>query len=505
MTAILLDVLSIQKYIFQSNQLKENLGGSFIIEKLILHQLFQDLEIDIENWFNENDTINNNEIKVGYIGGGNALLFTDNSKNASDFIENYLLKVLLEFPGLQVAFAINNEFDLKNYKESFKILINQLVDYKNSLRNTNIIQKEPYHTSCQFTDEVAVAEYDADNTKKYISETVETRLKYVDNIKTKHQEIIDENKKDKYTFTNILDQLGQSDIKSYIAVVHIDGNGIGDKFKEANTLSFAQTLSKQVSNLCNNSFQKTIDFIISNVVDDNNFNLHLKNEKGKTILPIRPILIGGDDITFVCEGNLGIYLAEKFIEYFTTEKIIIDNKEETFTACAGIAIAKTKYPFNKIYDLAEELCQDAKRIAKEDIMHYKSSIAYFKAQDGIDGNLEQLKRLYYTTSTGKLLYKGPFILNSNKNEENEFNTIKNGAKKYAEINKVKLQQIKQALINNDITEIELLELQLKNQNIVLVNDKIFDAGSIRISLPNIKDSDFDKIELLDVYPIQTLK
>lgn len=58
-------------------------------------------------------------------------------------------------------------------------------------------------------------------------------------------------------------------------------------------------------------------------------------------------------MTFICHGKLALYLAEKFIRIWTSKA---NDKEHglvryglpannEFTACAGIAIAKTKYPF----------------------------------------------------------------------------------------------------------------------------------------------------------------
>ena len=61
-TAILFDTLSIQNYVFGSNKLKENLGASFLVENVYKVLITKEKE---------------QKLKVGYIGGGNALVFID--------------------------------------------------------------------------------------------------------------------------------------------------------------------------------------------------------------------------------------------------------------------------------------------------------------------------------------------------------------------------------------------------------------------------------------------
>ena len=78
--------------------------------------------------------------------------------------------------------------------------------------------------------------------------------------------------------------------------------------------------------------------------------------------PIRPIIMGGDDITFVSPGKLGIYFAEIFMKEFS-EKEVSDG--EKLSSCAGVAITKTKYPFYRGYQLAEGLCSNAKKMARK--------------------------------------------------------------------------------------------------------------------------------------------
>ena len=75
-------------------------------------------------------------------------------------------------------------------------------------------------------------------------------------------------------------------------------------------------------------------------------------------LPFRPIVFGGDDVTVVCDGRLGLGLAAAYLGELNGKELS-DGKR--LVCRAGVAIVKAHYPFARAYDLAEELCASAKR------------------------------------------------------------------------------------------------------------------------------------------------
>ena len=96
-------------------------------------------------------------------------------------------------------------------------------------------------------------------------------------------------------------------------------------------------------------------------------------------LPILPIVLGGDDLTVVCDGRDALQFTHDFLTQFENETartnhelveaIIPQIAGEAFTpkrlsASAGVAIIKPHFPFSAAYDLAEELIVSAKRVKK---------------------------------------------------------------------------------------------------------------------------------------------
>lgn len=96
------------------------------------------------------------------------------------------------------------------------------------------------------------------------------------------------------------------------------------------------------------------------------------------VVPARPILLGGDDITVIVRGDLALDFTEAFLESLEDESEVKLRKfAETswaepppgvavrLTAAAGVAFAGPKQPFFRLLDLAESLCGFAKRRAKQ--------------------------------------------------------------------------------------------------------------------------------------------
>lgn len=135
-----------------------------------------------------------------------------------------------------------------------------------------------------------------------------------------------------------------------------------------------------------------------------------RDDKGKKILPIRPIVFGGDDATFICDGRLGLTLAEFYLRQLTSQNFTV---EEPFFARAGVAIVKSHYPFARAYSLAEELAASSKKIIKEKNTESKlSAIDWHFAVSGLVLGLDEIRERDYHPRDGYLTMR-PLILGQN--------------------------------------------------------------------------------------------
>ena len=100
-------------------------------------------------------------------------------------------------------------------------------------------------------------------------------------------------------------------------MVHIDGNSMGKWFQESRDLKNYRHRSRSLKAVTEESFWDLVDEavdIMPELISENGFAVQ-KDKDGNKYLPLRPLILGGDDITFVCEGRLGLYFTEKFCGY----------------------------------------------------------------------------------------------------------------------------------------------------------------------------------------------
>ena len=94
-------------------------------------------------------------------------------------------------------------------------------------------------------------------------------------------------------------------------------------------------------------------------------------KKPMRIVPARPVLLGGDDVTIIVRADIAVSFSEHFLRGIEeqTEKAFQDLRgrfelPERLSACAGIAIVSAGHPFTVAERLAEGLCDSAKTRAK---------------------------------------------------------------------------------------------------------------------------------------------
>lgn len=514
-TAAIIDTESIQSYVFGSNKLKDNIGASYIIEKLIYRQLMIEvLEQKFKDGFKkewENETFetihiiddDNCQCEIGYTGGGNALLLFKKEKDAKKFIYDFSLHALSYFPGLRLAFGIKPDFRLTdNFKNDMESLHKNLLHNKNLSQPNVTVFKHGIVEDCPRSNEAQERKY---NSGKLSFSTVTMSKLKAAAISQQGLEALykEELKNGKYTFPDELENLGQLNEKGYIAIVHIDGNGMGQEFRDQKDLPSLRLLSKKVSDLAWASMRELTQHITTELFDKKGdfkgfeeFDLKKSPDQTKILLPIRPLITGGDDITFICEGRLGIHLAEKFIKIFGSKTEEALNKK--ITACAGVAIVKTKYPFFRAYKLAEELLRKAKEKYREqkeiENKNESSWLSYIISPGGFSGSLENILEQKFATLNGNLTQM-PYKLDDESDGLEQLKAIIKQFHGNWPVNK--LMQLRDMLTKDKasrkyfLAEIKARQLQLPKYN---------GTNDYQCLWKDRKTPFYDAIELKDFYP-----
>lgn len=169
----------------------------------------------------------------------------------------------------------------------------------------------------------------------------------------------------------------------YLGLLHADGNGLG---------ALLQDLSRQFSSFPSAFVPFFSDF--SNAVSDATLaaarsataevllpargdarRAEEREFRGEGLIPARPIVLGGDDLTILLRADLALPFARAFLTAFEAEsrKALAEVKAthpavkglpESLTAGAGIAFVKSSHPFHLAHELAEGLARHAKDRAK---------------------------------------------------------------------------------------------------------------------------------------------
>ena len=195
------------------------------------------------------------------------------------------------------------------------------------------------------------------------------------------------------------------DMLSSVGVVHIDGNGVGAIMRDlgcahraVQKVGVSTTSDEETTDDSKGlqSFIMEVNRRLDNVVKDAIALswYYVQELTPDTVVPIVPVLVGGDDVTVYTDGRYAIPFAEAYIhhyerltkdddllsvlaivaggkkadaperDHFEIDDYIIQNPGP-LTASAGVAIVGRNFPFHIAYDLAEELVSRGKKLGKK--------------------------------------------------------------------------------------------------------------------------------------------
>ena len=192
---------------------------------------------------------------------------------------------------------------------------------------------------------------------------------------------------------------------SSVGVVHIDGNGVGAIMRDLGSAhNRAQKTgvcvsADEVHTDSDDALQtfimvvnKRLDQAVKDAIALSWYDVQKLTPD--TVVPIVPVLVGGDDVTVYTDGRYAIPFAEAYIrhyekltkdddllsvlaivaggkkadaperDHFEIDDYIIQNPGP-LTASAGVAVVGRNFPFHIAYDLAEELVERGKKLGKK--------------------------------------------------------------------------------------------------------------------------------------------
>jgi hypothetical protein len=433
----MLDIADIQGYIFGSNNLQQNLGASELVTQATRRWIFEVLRDDLKlphngvktnDWLDyaildKKDVAHELAVEVIYAGGGNAALLFAKDDDCRKFVRQWTRRVFEEARGLQpVVKSTPIDWTKDVLKDKLENLRHDLYDGKVNTTPAAPLLGLGVTAACVFTGLPATKVEDDQlisteaKHKIKVRKEADERLRKVLLEDEQIKKLLGE-KKINLEFVYNFDEFGTRDEFSYMAVIHADGNRMGERIKtrlnqfdtprqnDACVIAW-RNFSKQLQDAAKQALQKTVaQLLIIGECD------------ADECLPFRPIVFGGDDVTFVSDGRLGLSLASAYLQEFTKQKLA---DGEPASARAGVAIMKSHFPFSRSYELADRLCDSAKE-RREKLRHDHGvvdavTMDWHFSTTGIVSDLEEIRQREYTVTAGELFMR-PIVLP--RSEDNE--------------------------------------------------------------------------------------
>ena len=296
----------IQEFIFATNELKTIIGASEIIKNI---------NNKIKEKYEKNIIIN--------AAGNVKLIFDETQKDILDeLVLNFPKEIKQSAFGITISQAVV-KFESGELKQAFESLEKKLFIQ----RNKTEIPLDMSINIIKFASKSGKAAIQTDKDKATVQkETMAIEKNLTGNIP--------KNKKNK------------------TAIIHADGNGLGAMIASMNkNLNTDNEIIKAYK-----EFSINLDEATNAAYENATKNINPKS--------IRKVILGGDDMTIICDANIALDFTNKFLKEFEkqTQKQMGGSG---LTACAGIAYCNHKYPFHYAVNLAESLCSYSKTHSKK--------------------------------------------------------------------------------------------------------------------------------------------
>ena len=202
-----------------------------------------------------------------------------------------------------------------------------------------------------------------------------------------------------------LDHITAKSDNAWLAIVHADGNGLGlllrNLLKGITDNEKTKTVLAEFSRNLESATTAAAQTAFDAVGTINNTDTHY---------PLRPVVLGGDDMTVIVRADLAYKFTKTYLESFEeqTQKFI----GQRLTACAGIAYVKKSYPFHYGVDLAENLTSETKKILKKlNGGIAPSALNFYKVQSSFVEELDEMKKRTHYAKAAKVSFDyGPYIV-----------------------------------------------------------------------------------------------
>jgi hypothetical protein len=459
MYLVLIETSGNQNFIFSTNKLRENIGASeltyrsgtqWVMEAVAQangnpipdkktfesSSSFRAKLLDAQ--FNPPIDNEKTEVEIIIATSGKALLLAKKEDKAQEIVKEVTKRALLEAPGLDICGATREfAWEKDNVAE-----VNRQLHQEFEVVRSSRSGPESRFLRLPVVAECSTSGLPAARAKTFADKTVlrscvsqgkrDASTAGFERI----QKLLPPGSPQRY-FLKTIDQFGKADepddelSNSWLAVVHADGNGLGQIFLDFGKYTNGnrdyvdkyRQFSLAIDICTEKAFIGAIEAVFINGQKD----------KDEITIPMVPLILGGDDLTVVCDGQRALQFTQEFLQQFEDQtqeavdlphigqtKIVAEQAEKhlqvnRLSACAGVAVVKNHFPFSIAYGLAEQLIKSAKKV-KEIVKDSKSqsipcsAIDYHILYDSSSVDLESIRSKLWLKNSKSRLYGRPYVV-----------------------------------------------------------------------------------------------
>lgn len=422
-----LSVDGIQKYICSTGKLKEMIGGSEIISYLASPAFYRPFLKDLHLEEDINASGEAGKYIVAQANAGALCLIMPSLASAHDFMRKASEALLADFPGLPFYGAIC-EFAWSDdkagniaYRQARKTAHQQITAQRKAAPTPQGSGLLPILRASRLDglpavmrdgEELISLPSAARRSKKMIEDSRQRLRNLVSDPDGLYLEWKDD----------LEDLLGGEGSK--VALICMDGNDLGKLFgtrmDEGDDQGLCQyirgmkELSETVAQCNRIAFKYACERIARYEA------AHNPKKGGVVVMPLRPLVMGGDDITIIARADIAL----AFVDLFT-RKFDEAGKKARLSLGIGMVVMDSSYPFAKAFPLAESLQDSAKSLTRNmEPGKRPSSLDYLVLTEDVENDIEAVRQRLFTCPSGEILTGKPFVLNENDKRFPEF--LKNG-------------------------------------------------------------------------------
>jgi hypothetical protein len=417
-------VQGIQSYIFETNRLQDIGGGSELIESLS-GEGFVDFFAEVGVRYNKDQLLRNAAGEISY-------LFTHKG-DCEKVVRNFENFIATKMPGLSVSQAVVElSGDFAKLQDASRQVNRQL----QIQRNRPTPPSELGWMISERARRTGRPGVDYDKKDGLIDRRQQSKREAAKNHWRLHEKLIgSEHRIEPKHLALNLEDITNGHERSWLAVVHADGNNLGKLIQKLLSAipderllegyrKFSKTLESATVAAAQSAYASLLEAIkTKNKAGEQEYDDIIA---GKIKLPIRPVVIGGDDLTVILRAEHAVAFTEAYLAAFEREtkklfsdyvddlKLKLTDFNDGLTACAGIAIIKSKYPFHYAAHLAEELCSWTKKVVKQEgFKGAPSALHFHKVQASfVEDYKAIIAREQTTVDEKQLLTAGPYFVNA---------------------------------------------------------------------------------------------